>query len=120
MMRHHLQAYLNLAQKGVDQMKKEAGRISTADLQNMVNPSRMSFLLHMSTETSFLQILLFTFLWFLLSQSTTLIVKSVKSSVVLNGVYSSHCSSVVICIVSSPSDFIFSRSASFSILGIQT
>eukprot|EP00064_Thunnus_orientalis_P008533 superscaffoldBa00001021_g8556 len=28
MMRHHLQAYLNLAQKGVDQMKKEAGRIS--------------------------------------------------------------------------------------------
>ncbi|MEQ2206411.1 hypothetical protein XENOCAPTIV_028996 [Xenoophorus captivus] len=27
MMRHYLQAYLNLAQKGVDQMKKEAGRI---------------------------------------------------------------------------------------------
>lgn len=37
MMRHHLQAYLNLAQKGVDQMKKEAGRISTVDLQKMVN-----------------------------------------------------------------------------------
>lgn len=36
MMRHHLQAYLNLAQKGVDQMKKEAGRISTVDLQKMV------------------------------------------------------------------------------------
>uniref|UniRef100_A0A8C3ARJ2 Transmembrane protein 161B n=1 Tax=Cyclopterus lumpus TaxID=8103 RepID=A0A8C3ARJ2_CYCLU len=36
MMRHHMQAYLNLAQKGVDQMKKEAGRISTVDLQKMV------------------------------------------------------------------------------------
>uniref|UniRef100_A0A667Z3N8 Transmembrane protein 161B n=1 Tax=Myripristis murdjan TaxID=586833 RepID=A0A667Z3N8_9TELE len=36
MMRHHLQAYLNLAQKGVEQMKKEAGRISTVDLQKMV------------------------------------------------------------------------------------
>uniref|UniRef100_A0A8C2F1E4 Transmembrane protein 161B n=1 Tax=Cyprinus carpio TaxID=7962 RepID=A0A8C2F1E4_CYPCA len=36
MMRHHLQAYLNLAQKGVLQMKKEAGRISTVDLQKMV------------------------------------------------------------------------------------
>lgn len=36
MMRHHLQAYLNLAQKGVDQMKKEAGRISTVELQKMV------------------------------------------------------------------------------------
>lgn len=33
MMRSHLQAYLNLAQKSVDQMKKEAGRISTVDLQ---------------------------------------------------------------------------------------
>lgn len=32
-----MQAYLNLAQKGVDQMKKEAGRISTVDLQKMVN-----------------------------------------------------------------------------------
>ena len=37
MMRHHLQAYLNLAQKGVEQMKREAGRISTVDLQKMVN-----------------------------------------------------------------------------------
>lgn len=36
MMRHHLQAYLNLAQKAVAQMKKEAGRISTVDLQKMV------------------------------------------------------------------------------------
>ncbi|XP_019338681.1 transmembrane protein 161B isoform X2 [Alligator mississippiensis] len=36
MMRNHLQAYLNLAQKCVDQMKKEAGRISTVDLQKMV------------------------------------------------------------------------------------
>ncbi|XP_041955847.1 transmembrane protein 161B [Alosa sapidissima] len=36
MMRHHLQAYLNLARKAVEQMKKEAGRISTVDLQKMV------------------------------------------------------------------------------------
>ncbi|KAI1239732.1 hypothetical protein IHE44_0011160 [Lamprotornis superbus] len=36
MMRHHLQAYLNLAQKCVDQMKKEAGRISMVELQKMV------------------------------------------------------------------------------------
>uniref|UniRef100_A0A8C7VFC4 Transmembrane protein 161B n=1 Tax=Oncorhynchus mykiss TaxID=8022 RepID=A0A8C7VFC4_ONCMY len=36
LMRHHLQAYLSLAQKGVEQMKKEAGRISTVDLQKMV------------------------------------------------------------------------------------
>lgn len=35
-MRSHLQAYLNLAQKCVDQMKKEAGRISTVELQKMV------------------------------------------------------------------------------------
>lgn len=37
MMRNHLQAYLNLAQKCVDQMKKEAGRISTVELQKMVS-----------------------------------------------------------------------------------
>lgn len=37
MMRSHLQAYLNLAQKCVDQMKKEAGRISTVELQTMVS-----------------------------------------------------------------------------------
>lgn len=35
MMRSHLQAYLNLAQKCVHQMKKEAGRISTVELQKM-------------------------------------------------------------------------------------
>ncbi|XP_043920092.1 transmembrane protein 161B isoform X2 [Protopterus annectens] len=34
--RYHLQAYLNLAQKCVEQMKKEAGRISTLELQKMV------------------------------------------------------------------------------------
>lgn len=32
----HLQAYLNLTQKCVDQMKKEAGWISTVELQKMV------------------------------------------------------------------------------------
>ncbi|XP_020639415.1 transmembrane protein 161B isoform X2 [Pogona vitticeps] len=36
MMRNNLQAYLNLAQKCVDQMKKEVGRISTVELQKMV------------------------------------------------------------------------------------
>ncbi|XP_063312825.1 transmembrane protein 161B [Pelobates fuscus] len=36
LMRHHMQAYLNLAQKCVDQMKKEAGRISIVELQKMV------------------------------------------------------------------------------------
>lgn len=36
MMRNHLQAYLNLAQKCVNQMKKEVGRISTVELQKMV------------------------------------------------------------------------------------
>lgn len=48
MMRHHLQAYLNLAQKGVDQMKKEAGRISTVDLQKMVNNIIDIIILHLS------------------------------------------------------------------------
>lgn len=37
MMRSHLQAYLNLAQKCVNQMKKEVGRISTVELQKMVS-----------------------------------------------------------------------------------
>ncbi|XP_032873138.1 transmembrane protein 161B [Amblyraja radiata] len=36
LIRQHLQAYLNLAQKSIEQMKKEAGRISTKDLQKMV------------------------------------------------------------------------------------
>lgn len=31
--RHHLQAYLNLAPKWVEQMKKEAGRIAAVDIQ---------------------------------------------------------------------------------------
>lgn len=42
--RHHLQAYLNLAQKWVEQMKKEAGRIAAIDIQRKVScvngPSR--------------------------------------------------------------------------------
>ena len=42
MMRSHLQAYLNLAQKCVDQMKKEAGRISTVELQKMVSFTLLS------------------------------------------------------------------------------
>lgn len=33
---YHLQAYLNLAQKWVEQMKKEAGRIATIDIQRKV------------------------------------------------------------------------------------
>ena len=35
--RYHLQAYLNLAQKWVEQMKKEAGRIATIDIQRKVS-----------------------------------------------------------------------------------
>ncbi|KAI5614175.1 transmembrane protein 161A precursor, partial [Silurus asotus] len=31
--RQHLQAYLNLAPKWVEQMKKEAGRIAAVDIQ---------------------------------------------------------------------------------------
>lgn len=38
--RYHLQAYLNLAQKWVDQMKKEAGRIATIDIQRKVRLGR--------------------------------------------------------------------------------
>ncbi|CAB1447598.1 unnamed protein product [Pleuronectes platessa] len=34
--RYHLQAYLNLAQKWVEQMKKEAGRIAAIDIQKKV------------------------------------------------------------------------------------
>lgn len=33
---YHLQAYLNLAPKWVEQMKKEAGRIATIDIQRKV------------------------------------------------------------------------------------
>ncbi|KAM7012108.1 transmembrane protein 161A [Tautogolabrus adspersus] len=36
MTRYHLQAYLNLAQKWVEQMKKEAGRIAAIDIQRKV------------------------------------------------------------------------------------
>ncbi|KAL1023050.1 hypothetical protein UPYG_G00035830 [Umbra pygmaea] len=35
--RYHLQAYLNLSQKWVDQMKKEAGRIAAIDIQRKVS-----------------------------------------------------------------------------------
>ena len=38
--RYHLQAYLNLAQKWVEQMKKEAGRIATIDIQRKVSSGR--------------------------------------------------------------------------------
>lgn len=36
MTRYHLQAYLNLAQKWVEQMKREAGRIAAIDIQRKV------------------------------------------------------------------------------------
>ncbi|XP_053739239.1 transmembrane protein 161A [Synchiropus splendidus] len=36
MTRYHLQAYLNLSQKWVEQMKKEAGRIAAIDIQRKV------------------------------------------------------------------------------------
>uniref|UniRef100_A0A8C6TBY0 Transmembrane protein 161A n=1 Tax=Neogobius melanostomus TaxID=47308 RepID=A0A8C6TBY0_9GOBI len=36
MTRYHLQAYLNLAQKWVEQMKREAGRIAAIDIQKKV------------------------------------------------------------------------------------
>lgn len=35
--RQHLQAYLNLAPKWVEQMKKEAGRIAAIDIQRKVS-----------------------------------------------------------------------------------
>lgn len=34
--RYHLQAYLDLAQKWVEQMKREAGRIAAIDIQRKV------------------------------------------------------------------------------------
>lgn len=37
--RYHLQAYLNLAPKWVEQMKKEAGRIAAIDIQRKVRGS---------------------------------------------------------------------------------
>lgn len=36
LIRYHLQAYLNLAQKWVEQMKREAGRIAAIDIQRKV------------------------------------------------------------------------------------
>lgn len=54
MMRHHLQAYLNLAQKGVEQMKKEAGRISTVELQKMV--CSQNFLLFYSSALDLIKL----------------------------------------------------------------
>lgn len=39
MTRYHMQAYLNLAQKWVEQMKKEAGRIAAIDIQRKVRYS---------------------------------------------------------------------------------
>ena len=35
--RYHMQAYLNLAQKWVEQMKREAGRIAAIDIQRKVS-----------------------------------------------------------------------------------
>lgn len=66
MMRHHLQAYLNVAQKSVDQMKKEAGRISMVDLQKMV--SMVALMLHVCS-TSALQIIFFQFVVFCSSRA---------------------------------------------------
>lgn len=44
--RYHLQAYLNLAQKWVEQMKREAGRIAAIDIQRKVGlRSRCFFLI---------------------------------------------------------------------------
>lgn len=37
--RYHLQAYLNLAEKWVEQMKREAGRIAAIDIQRKVGPT---------------------------------------------------------------------------------
>lgn len=40
--RYHMQAYLNLAQKWVEQMKREAGRIAAIDIQRKVSqPDRL-------------------------------------------------------------------------------
>lgn len=61
MMRHHLQAYLNLAQKSVDQMKKEAGRISMVDLQKMVSmvALRLYICSILTVESIFFQFVVF-------------------------------------------------------------
>lgn len=45
--RYHLQAYLNLAQKWVEQMKKEAGRIAAIDIQRKVRAFFTSLLVYL-------------------------------------------------------------------------
>lgn len=50
--RHHLQAYLNLAQKWVEQMKKEAGRIAAIDIQRKVRFGLRVFLLFLNGKYS--------------------------------------------------------------------
>ncbi|CAL8348941.1 unnamed protein product [Gadus morhua 'NCC'] len=57
--RYHLQAYLNLAQKWVEQMKKEAGRIATIDIQRKV--TRVSCYLTVVTLQYLIPILIILF-----------------------------------------------------------
>lgn len=63
MMRHHLQAYLNLAQKSVDQMKKEVGRISMVDLQKMVSMVALRLLIWITLSVQLLFSSLLCLLW---------------------------------------------------------
>lgn len=44
--RYHMQAYLNLAPKWVEQMKKEAGRIAAIDIQRKVRYFRLKNVSH--------------------------------------------------------------------------
>lgn len=46
MTRYHMQAYLNLAQKWVEQMKKEAGRIAAIDIQRKVRFAIYGLIFH--------------------------------------------------------------------------
>ncbi|KAG7256235.1 hypothetical protein CRUP_035310, partial [Coryphaenoides rupestris] len=57
--RYHLQAYLNLAQKWVEQMKKEAGRIATIDIQRKV--TRVSCYLTVVTLQYLIPVLIILF-----------------------------------------------------------
>lgn len=57
--RYHLQAYLNLAQKWVEQMKKEAGRIAAIDIQRKV--TRVFYYLTVVTLQYLLPVLLVLF-----------------------------------------------------------
>lgn len=63
MMRHHLQAYLNLAQKSVDQMKKEVGRISMVDLQKMVSMVALRLLIWITLSVQLFFSSLLCLLW---------------------------------------------------------